>query len=266
MDDTVDLEAVADHLVAGRYLMNCGQNCTSPEWVIVNRNQQEDLIKALETSIHKQMGDDPKTSSDFFRIINLRHFNRVTSIIAKETKGNIVIGGGSEEKELYVAPTVIKDCDDTSHVMQSESFGPILSIYPVDDVRKEAIGIVQSYPKPLMLFLFSNDEEFRKEVMDRTDSGGLTYNSTIDHFTFPGFPFGGTGNSGCGRYHGKYSFLAFSHEKPVLAAPPLCAFGKEAVAQKTALERKEIHILLAAVGILAAAVLYNKRFSKRCSQ
>ena len=257
VDDTVDVEAVADHLVAGRYLMNCGQNCTSPEWVIVNRNQQDDLIKALETSITKQMGEDPKTSPEFFRIINLRHFNRVTSIIAKE-KENVVIGGGSEEKELYVAPTVIRDCNDTSHVMHSESFGPILSIYPVDDVRKEAIPIVQSYPKPLMLFLFSNDEEFRKEVMDRTDSGGLTYNSTIDHFTFPGFPFGGTGNSGCGRYHGKYSFLAFSHEKPVLAAPPLCAFGEDAAVQKSLFERKEIQMLLAAAGILASAVLYKR--------
>jgi len=266
VDDTVDLDAVADHLVAGRYLMNCGQNCTSPEWVIVDRHRQDDLVKALRTSITKQMGADPQRSSDFFRIINQRHFERIKGIIANAKRVNVVIGGDSDATDLYVAPTVIQDVDDSSNVMQSESFGPILSVYPVDNVRKEAISIIHRYPKPLMLFLFSNDEQFRKEVMDRTDSGGLTYNSTIDHFTFPGFPFGGTGNSGCGRYHGKYSFLAFSHEKPVLAAPPLCVFGEEVPAQKSVFERKEFHILMAAMGVVAAAVMYQRRSGKNADQ
>jgi len=218
VDNTVDLDKVADQLVAGRYTINCGQNCTSPDFVIINRNQQDSLIAALKKSMRKIIGDEPSKSKVYSGVVNKRHFDRLMDIVKNTPRENLAAGGDCNERELYIEPVVIKDCNRDSYSMQQEMFGPILNIFPVDDVEKEAIEIVQSYPKPLISFLFSNNEKFRNEVVNRTNSGGLTINSVTDHFVFPGFPFGGVGHSGIGRYHGKYSFLAFSHEKPVLTA------------------------------------------------
>ena len=218
VDDTVDINKVADKLVEGRYCINTGQNCTSPEFVIFNKSKQDELVKALKRSMKKIIGDEPNKSDVYFGIVNKRHFNRLKNIIDNIPKDNIATGGAYDEKELYIEPVVVKDCDMNSFVMQQESFGPILSLFPVDDVEKDALKVLQAYPKPLILFVFSNDEKFVKKIVDRTDSGAITINSVTDHFAYPGFPFGGSGNSGWGRYHGKYSFLAFSHEKPVLTA------------------------------------------------
>eukprot|EP00485_Elphidium_margaritaceum_P009953 CAMPEP_0202689442 /NCGR_PEP_ID=MMETSP1385-20130828/4707_1 /ASSEMBLY_ACC=CAM_ASM_000861 /TAXON_ID=933848 /ORGANISM="Elphidium margaritaceum" /LENGTH=404 /DNA_ID=CAMNT_0049344575 /DNA_START=17 /DNA_END=1227 /DNA_ORIENTATION=+ len=179
VDDTVDMEKVADALVDGRYLINGGQNCTSPDFVVVNRAQQSLLIEALKRSIAQKISTDPKKKFDaagFHAIINQRHFNRLTNIVLNTEKENIVAGGHFDESELYIEPVVIKDCNAQSYAMQQEMFGPILCVYPVDDVRKDAIDVVQSYPKPLISFVFSEDKAFVEEVITRTDSGAVTVN------------------------------------------------------------------------------------------
>ena len=100
--------------------------------------------------------------------------------------------------------------------MRDEVFGPLLSIVSVDDVTRDGINLVHSKEKPLSLYIFSNNKSFVENIVAKTDAGGVCVNDVVTQFSFHGFPFGGTGNSGMGRYHGWYSFKAFSHEKPVL--------------------------------------------------
>ncbi|ETO11708.1 fatty aldehyde dehydrogenase, partial [Reticulomyxa filosa] len=150
----------------------------------------------------------------------------------------IVYGGQVNERERYIAPTILADVTPDDPIMRDEVFGPILSVMPVDDVQKDSIPFILSREKPLSLYIFSKNKEFINRVVDRTDAGGVTINDVVMHFAcllffflfFPqfskqsnkqikkvnGFPFGGTGASGVGAYHGEYSFKCFSHEKPVL--------------------------------------------------
>jgi len=189
--------------------------CLSPEYVIVNKNKEKALTQALAQAIEQYFGKDVKKSPHFARPINTRHFQRIASVL-NENKQYIVHGGEVDANENYIAPTILSNINENAPIMKDEVFGPLISIFPVDDIRKQAVPIIQKYEKPLALYIFSNDKSFVDTVVNNTDSGGVTVNDVVTHFTFPGFPFGGTGASGMGRYHGWYSFAAFSHEKPVL--------------------------------------------------
>jgi len=215
LDDDCDFEMAARRIAWGRWALNAGQVCLSPEYVIVSRKSQSRFIEALRVALQQYFGSNPQLSEWFGSVINGRHFDRLRNVL-KENAANIVVGGQSDPSTNFIAPTVLKDIGFDSPVMREEVFGPILSVFPVDNVKADAIPMVQSRPKPLALYIFTNDKAFADKVVRQTDSGGVTINDTISHFFFPGFPFGGTGSSGNGRYHGWYSFAAFSHEKPVL--------------------------------------------------
>mmetsp|Transcript_38961 Transcript_38961/g.63703 ORF Transcript_38961/g.63703 Transcript_38961/m.63703 type:complete len:506 (-) Transcript_38961:89-1606(-) len=219
VDDDCDFEMAAKRIVWGRWCLNAGQICLAPEYVIVNRKSQARLLAALQTTITKYFGDNPQLSDQYARVINQRHFQRLSTVL-KQNARHIALGGTTDARENYIAPTVLSNVSMDSPVMQDEVFGPILSIFPVDNVRNDAIPIIQSRPKPLALYIFTNDKTFADTVVSHTDAGGVTINDVVSHFMFPGFPFGGTGHSGMGKYHGWYSFAAFSHEKPVLNKYP----------------------------------------------
>eukprot|EP01084_Bolivina_argentea_P283422 485400_1 len=205
----------AQRIAWGRWALNAGQVCLAPEYIIVNKQNQQKIIDELNNALTQFFGDNAQMSESYGRIINNRHFKRLNNVLNENNK-NIAIGGKTDESDNYISPTILANINNSSPVMNDEVFGPIISIFPVDNVRSDAIPLIQSRPKPLALYIFSNDKLFADNIVKNTDAGGVSINDTISHFTFPSFPFGGTGHSGQGRYHGWHSFAAFCHEKPVL--------------------------------------------------
>jgi len=211
VDKDVDVKITAHRIAWGKF-MNAGQTCIAPDYVLVHRDREEELIEALQSCVTEFYGDDPKASPDFARIVNERHHRRVSRLIKD---GTPAVGGECDEADCYVAPTVLRGVSVESTVMSEEIFGPVLPVLPIDDVE-EAIAIVNKGEKPLALYLFTRDAKVENEVLSRTSSGGVCVNGTILHLMNPRLPFGGVGESGMGAYHGRHSFETFSHRKSVL--------------------------------------------------
>ena len=215
LDDDCDFAMAAKRIAWGRWCLNAGQVCLAPEYIICSKQNQNKIIQELNQAFTSFFGDNPQISDQYARVINQRHFQRLKKVL-DENRTNIAVGGKCDESDNYISPTVLRDINFESPVMKDEVFGPILSVMPVDNVRNDAIRVVQSRPKALAMYIFTSSKDFADKVVKHTDAGGVTINDVISHFTFPQFPFGGVGYSGTGRYHGWYSFAAFSHEKPVL--------------------------------------------------
>uniref|UniRef100_A0A8C8XQM4 Aldehyde dehydrogenase family 3 member A2 n=1 Tax=Panthera leo TaxID=9689 RepID=A0A8C8XQM4_PANLE len=157
-------------------------------------------------------GENIKESPDYERIINLRHFKRIQSLLEGQ---KIAFGGETDEATRYIAPTILTDVDPETKVMQEEIFGPILPIVPVRNAD-EAIKFINNREKPLAFYIFSHNEKLIRRMIDSTSSGGVTANDVVMHFMLSSLPFGGVGSSGMGAYHGKHSFDTFSHQRPCL--------------------------------------------------
>jgi len=166
--------------------------------------------------VHSFFGDDPSKSPDFGRIVNDRHHRRIMKLLPGS--GTIVTGGTADEDARYIAPTILRDVPESAPVMADEIFGPILPVIRVNDMER-AIAFVNERPKPLALYLFSNDPLVQESVLERTSSGGVTINHALLHLAVPSLPFGGVGASGMGAYHGRATFETFSHQKSVLVKP-----------------------------------------------
>ena len=161
------------------------------------------------------MEADPSASAEYGRIVNERHFDRLSGLL---DSGRVVVGGSSDRTTKYIAPTVLADVDPKSPVMQEEIFGPILPIVTVPDLDA-AIDFINDRDKPLALYVFSESGETRDRIAAETSSGGLGYGLPLAHLTVSDLPFGGVGESGMGNYHGRYSIETFSHRKAVLNKP-----------------------------------------------
>ena len=133
----------------------------------------------------------------------------------QSTKGKIVIGGETDQSDLYIAPTVVTDVSPDEPLMQEEIFGPILPIININS-PEQAVTFITSRPKPLSLYVFSKNKKTQDLIMSDTSSGSMVMNDAVVHLSVETLPFGGVGNSGMGAYHGRYTFLTFSHEKSVL--------------------------------------------------
>ena len=162
----------------------------------------------------KYLGENIEDSNSFARIINNKHFNRIKTIIEKDKSG-IIFGGNTNEKDKYIEPTLIDVKSRDSASMQEEIFGPVLPIMTYKNLDT-VISDITSHPKPLALYIFTNNNAVEKKLLNEISSGNVTINDTIMHVSNPYLPFGGVGNSGMGNYHGEYSFITFSHQKGVL--------------------------------------------------
>ena len=151
------------------------------------------------------------------RIVNQRHFDRLTASLAA-TKGNVAIGGGSDASKLSIQPTVVVDPDPAEPLMTDEIFGPILPVMTVQSLD-DAISFVNSRPKPLAAYLFTKSKSIRERVVKEVSAGGMVINHLLFHFATNKLPFGGVGPSGMGAYHGKFGFEEFSHRKTVMTKP-----------------------------------------------
>eukprot|EP01006_Ploeotia_vitrea_P001472 TRINITY_DN104909_c0_g1_i1.p1 TRINITY_DN104909_c0_g1~~TRINITY_DN104909_c0_g1_i1.p1 ORF type:complete len:519 (+),score=334.36 TRINITY_DN104909_c0_g1_i1:111-1667(+) len=216
IDDDCDFRVVARRLIWGR-LMNAGQTCIAPDYVLCSKRAEDKLVPAIKAALADFYGDNPKQSNDLSRIVNDRHFRRVKAFVdgSNVRNGKVVIGGDTDEKEKYVAPTVLTDVDPQSPVMTDEIFGPVLPIVTVDAVD-EAIKFINARDKPLALYVFSNTSKTCEKVLKLTSSGSAVVNDTLMQAGCAQLPFGGVGGSGMGAYHGKHSFDTFTHVKAVL--------------------------------------------------
>jgi len=212
VDKSADIDLAAKRTIWGR-MMNGGQQCISPDYVLCHRAVADKFFAATKKWIDTFYGGNPKESKDFGRIVGDKQFERVLAMLQNHG-GEIVVGGDYDQKTRYIAPTVVKISLD-SPTIHEETFGPILWVIPVEDMD-EAIKFQKKCEKPLSLYIFVNDSKIEQRIIQNTSSGGVTVNGCLFHAGHPELPFGGVGNSGIGRYHGKASFDACSHPKPIL--------------------------------------------------
>ncbi|MEU2584252.1 aldehyde dehydrogenase family protein [Streptomyces avermitilis] len=214
VDRDADLAVVADRLARGKFL-NAGQTCVAPDYVLTDPETGRALETELARAVASIYGTQPETSGEYGRIVNERHFDRLSGLL---DSGRVVTGGGSDRAAKYIAPTVLADVDPESPVMQEEIFGPILPIVTVPGLD-EAIDFINDRDKPLALYVFTGSGTTRERIAAETSSGGLGYGLPLAHLTVSDLPFGGVGESGMGNYHGRYSIETFSHRKAVLEKP-----------------------------------------------
>jgi len=213
---SADLEVAARRIAWGKFL-NAGQTCIAPDYVLVDRAVQDQLVDRLVHEIGEFYGADPQRSDSFGRIVNARHLDRLKGLLAAGA-GTVATGGTADDADRYLAPTITVDPSPDAPVMQEEIFGPILPVLAVDG-PDAARAFVLARPKPLALYAFAGDDAAIETVVDGTSSGGVCINQTLMHLLPPDLPFGGVGDSGMGAYHGKAGFDVFSHHKSVLRKP-----------------------------------------------
>lgn len=211
VDSDINLKETAKRITWGK-LINAGQTCIAPDYLLVNRQIKQQLITEISQCIQQFYGDNPETSPDYPRIISDHHFERLSQFL---TDGEIVIGGTVNQRDRYIAPTILTNVKADAPIMQDEIFGPILPILEYDNLT-EAINFINSRPKPLALYFFSQDTNKQQQILQNTSSGGVCINDTVMQVGVTELPFGGVGDSGIGCYHGKASFDTFTHYKSVL--------------------------------------------------
>ncbi|WP_237752504.1 aldehyde dehydrogenase family protein [Mycolicibacterium aromaticivorans] len=205
-----DVDVTARRLAYTK-LINSGQTCIAPDYVLADASVVDELVTKIVANI-AEIRNAPSLP-----IVNERQFDRLTTLIVT-TSGTVAAGGGSDRAGLRIEPTVIVDPSPDDPVMADEIFGPILPVMRVETVDA-AVEFVNSRPKPLALYVFTKDLAAARDIIDRAPSGGAVVNHAMMHCLVPQLPFGGVGASGMGAYHGKWGFEALSHRRAVLAKP-----------------------------------------------
>lgn len=211
VDKNCNLPRSVKRIVWGK-LLNGGQTCIAPDYLYIHKDIKDQFVNLFRKYAREFYGEDPMTHDHYCKIINSRHYHRLTTLLED---GDILYGGGTHKKDLKIHPTLIENCPDDSPIMTDEIFGPIMPIKVFSDI-KEVPPFIRSTGKPLALYIFSRDRERIKYILEHTTSGGVSVNDVISHIVSHDLPFGGVGESGTGAYHGYESFNTFTHSKGVL--------------------------------------------------
>ncbi|CAL5206628.1 unnamed protein product [Lathyrus oleraceus] len=215
-NSNINLQVTTRRIIAGKWGCNNGQACISPDYIITTKDYAPKLVDALKTELESFYGKNPLESKDLSRIVNSNHFARLTKLLDDDkVSGKIVHGGEKDETKLRISPTILLDVPRDSLIMSEEIFGPLLPIITVDRIE-ESFEVINSGPKPLAAYIFTNNKNLKEQFVKTISAGGLVINDTTIHLAVHTLPFGGVGDSGVGAYHGKFSFDAFSHKKAVL--------------------------------------------------
>lgn len=206
---------VAARRIAVTKFSNAGQMCIAPDYVLVHATKKDELITALKKAILSFYTNEPATSYNYGKVINEKQFQRLVSYL---TQGTIIHGGNHNISGLYIEPTIIENVSPDAPLMKEEIFGPILPVLSFNTLE-EAKAIIQNNPDPLAFYIYTADSGREKEWLQAISFGGGCVNNSSWHFTNHHLPFGGRGNSGIGKYHGKYSFDLFSNAKAVMKTP-----------------------------------------------
>lgn len=205
VDASADLKVAARRIVFGKFL-NCGQTCVAPDYLVVERAVKDRLVSLIRAEIEKQYGPDPVHDDSYGKIINKKHFDRLSALCPEAVR---------DEKTLKIAPTVVEDATPDHPLMQDEIFGPILPVLTVDKIG-DAKEIVARHPTPLALYVFTSKGKVKRDFLQTVAFGGGCVNDTIIHLATSEAGFGGVGTSGTGAYHGRVGFETFTHVKTVV--------------------------------------------------
>ncbi len=216
VDRTAKVDLAAKR-IAWSTFFNAGQTCIATDYALVHTDVMGPFLEALAKHTARFFGNDPQRSPGYARMVNDKHFNRVTRYLAD---GRIQFGGQHDAADRYIAPTVLTEVPLDSPVMQEEIFGPVLPVIPWSG-PEEARAIIARNPTPLALYVFSKNRRTQRLFTEGIPFGGGCVNHCLLHFGDPHLPFGGVGTSGMGRYHGQYGFNLFSHFKGIIRADRL---------------------------------------------
>ena len=214
VDKNSNIKVASKRIVWGKFI-NAGQTCVAPDYILAHKEIKDELIINIKDTLREFYGDNPKKSKDYGRLVNDRQLNSLIKLIDKD---KVVIGGEYDLEDLYLSPTIMDNVTWEDLVMEDEIFGPILPIIEYEDLD-DIINKVNNRPRPLALYVFSEDKKIQDKVIESISYGGGCVNDTISHLATPYLPFGGVGTSGIGSYHGKSSFDLFSHKKSVMKKP-----------------------------------------------
>ncbi|GHH99079.1 aldehyde dehydrogenase [Neobacillus kokaensis] len=209
--EDANLKIAAKRIAWGKYT-NAGQTCIAPDYLYLHKNVRDEFLQQLKAAIVELYGSEPLDNPNFTRIVSVRHFERLSAFL---NKGEVYVGGKTNPEKLAIEPTVLTEISWDDPIMQDEIFGPILPVLVYSELS-EVIEGIHEHPKPLSLYIFSENNSIQEKVLNSVSFGGGCVNDTVYHFASPHLPFGGVGPSGIGSYHGKGSFDTFSHKKSIL--------------------------------------------------
>ncbi|XP_012444376.1 aldehyde dehydrogenase family 3 member F1 [Gossypium raimondii] len=210
-----DKEVAINRIIGAKYGSCAGQACISIDYLLVEKPFSSTVVELMKAMIKKMYGDNPRESQSISRIINKHHFLRLKDLLTdQKVKDCIVYGGSMDEGSLFIEPTILVDPPLESAMMTEEIFGPLLPIITLDKIE-DSIDFINSRPKPLALYAFTKNEVLKERLVSETSSGSVVFNDAIIQFAADTLPFGGIGESGIGKYHGKFSFDTFTHYKAV---------------------------------------------------
>ncbi|OWM73494.1 aldehyde dehydrogenase family 3 member F1-like isoform X1 [Punica granatum] len=213
---SLDREVAVQRVLGTKFSPCAGQACIAIDYVLVEEKFSPTLVELMKGMMKKMFGENPKESGSIARIVNKRHLQRLKSLLDDPlVKASIVHGGSMDEDSLYIEPTILLDPPTKAAIMVDEIFGPLLPIITLNKIE-DSINFINSRPKPLAIYGFTNNESLKTRMISQTSSGSLTFNDAVIQYAADTLPFGGIGESGMGKYHGKFSFDTFSHQKAVL--------------------------------------------------
>jgi aldehyde dehydrogenase (NAD+) len=217
IDDGADIDKIAADLASAKQF-NGGQACICPDYVFVKEDQKDRLVEGFRANVTKNLysEDGQIRKESIAQIVNAGNFARVKALFddAVGKGATVAAGGGLEEEDLTIHPTMLTDVTPQMKILQEEIFAPILPVMTYDDLD-QVITYIEARDKPLAMYIYSNDQANVQRVLSRTSSGGVTVNGLFSHYLENRLPFGGVNQSGMGSYHGYFGFKAFSHERAI---------------------------------------------------
>ncbi len=209
--EDANLEVAARRIIWAK-CYNAGQTCIAPDYLLVHQKVKDELLRHMVEVIHSFYGPNPSKSDSYSRIVNQRRFDKLVGYLSD---GTLVTGGEVDRDQLFIAPTILDEITLEDGVMQEEIFGPILPVITFSELH-QVVETVRQHRYPLSLYLFTENRQIEKMIIESLEFGGGCINNCIVHQVNPHLPFGGIGNSGMGRYHGEASFQLFSNMKAMM--------------------------------------------------
>ncbi|QED47972.1 aldehyde dehydrogenase [Cytobacillus dafuensis] len=211
IDKDANLKYAAKRIAWGKFI-NAGQTCVAPDYLYIHSQIKQPFLEELRKAIQEMYGETIFESGHYTRIVSERHFNRLVAFL---DNGKKIFGGSYSFEALSIEPTILDHITWDDEIMGEEIFGPILPVLEYNDLEI-MMNEIKVRPKPLALYIFSENQEVQNKILNDISFGGGCINDSCYHLSSPYLPFGGVGESGIGSYHGKGSFDVFSHEKSIL--------------------------------------------------